>query len=471
MKWLENQRRAAWFILGVSLLHALYNLRLPLYPDEAYYWLWSRHLDFSYYDHPPMVAYLIRLFSFGGGNLFLIRLTTVFCLGVAAWYVYRLARELFGARVAALALVICLLSPAANLGYTLVTPDSPLIMFWAMALYYCYRALFGGRHRDYLLTGLTLGGLLLSKYTSVLFLAFLLLFLLLRRPAQLLKKEPWLALLLAFVLFTPVIYWNAIHHWISFAFQYRHGTSVHYGIRWGEFFQFFGGLFVLFSPVFFAVLLLGLVRVKDYWRDDAKAYIALGVLFPLGFFLYKGLFKKMELNWVAVAVVPGVIFLAWFIDARGLHRTYRLGCGLCVLMMVVMFFPGVFFLPPKLNPHNRLFGYRQAAAEVVRLAHPGETLFADHLTTASILTYYAPGHPRVSVPIPTRPSEFTFWDRKLDFSRMSGLFFASRPREKALRKVFSRVRLVEHFVARAPGYRPRNFYIYRCGETPAAEKP
>lgn len=70
LKWLENQRRAAWFILGVSLLHALYNFFLPFYPDEAYYWLWSRHLDFSYYDHPPMVAYLIRLFSHGGETSF-----------------------------------------------------------------------------------------------------------------------------------------------------------------------------------------------------------------------------------------------------------------------------------------------------------------------------------------------------------------------------------------------------------------
>ena len=462
MKWFRDQRRAAWFIVGVSLLHALYNISLPFYPDEAYYWLWSRHLDFSYYDHPPMVAYLIRLFSFGGDNLFLIRLSTVFCMGVAVWFIYRLALHLRGPRVAALALLIGLLLPATNLGYTLITPDSPLIMFWAMALYYCYLAVSEDRWRDYLLAGLSLGGLLLSKYTSVLFLGFLLLFLLLRRPKRLLQLKPWLALLLAFVVFSPVIYWNANHDWISFSFQYQHGTSGDFGINLKDFLGFFAGLFVIFSPVFFAVLLRGLARVRDYWRDDGLLYIALGTLFPLGFFLYKGLFKKMELNWVAVALVPAVIFLAWFIDNRGLHRTMRIGNWICVLLMLLLFVPSLLFLPAKLNPHNRFFGFKEVATEMSHLIQPGDSLFADYLTSASILTYYLPGHPRVAVPISKRLSQFNFWDRDLDYAQLSGLCLASRKREAALRKVFAQVTLVERFVARAPGLMPQDFYIYRC---------
>lgn len=462
MKWLENPRKAFGFILAVSLVHALYNSLLPLYPDEAYYWLWSRRLDLSYYDHPPMVAYLIRVFSQWGDSPFLVRLTAVFCLGVAAWYIYRLASTLFNGRVGALALVICLLLPGTNAGFTLVTPDSPLLMFWAMALFYCWRAISYERASDYLLAGLSLGGLLLSKYTAVLFLGFLLFYLALRRPSHLLKKEPWLTLLLALAIFSPVVYWNADHNWISFAFQYQHGTSSGSGIHWGRFFEFFGGLFFLFSPVFFAALLIGLSRVREYWRDDGKFYLASGALFPLCFFLYKGLFKKMELNWVAVALVPGVIFLAWFIDSQKLTKTFRAGAVLSLFLVLVMYSPGLFHLPPKANPHNRLFGYQQAAAEVRHLSHPGDNLFADHLTTASILTYYMPGHPRVSVPVPTRLSEFTYWDRDLDFRKLSGLCLASRPRKEALEKVFSKVDLVERFVAQAPGFRPREFYIYRC---------
>lgn len=470
MKWLENPRKALWFILGISLLHSLYNLSLPLFPDEAYYWLWSQRLDLSYYDHPPMVAYLIRLFSFGGDNLFLIRLTTVFCLGIAVWFIYRLARAIFDPQIAALALVVCMLVPATNAGYSLVTPDSPLIMFWAMALYYSYRAIVKERLADYLLAGVSIGGLLLSKYTAVLFLGFLLLFLLVRRPVQLTKKGPWLAILVAVAIFSPVIYWNATHHWISFAFQYHHGTSTHFAIHWGHFFEFFGGLFVLFSPVFFGALLWGFSRIQDYWSDDGKLYLALGTLFPLCFFLYKGLFKKMELNWVAVALVPGVIYLAWFLYSRNLHRTFRIGTGLSLLLLGVMFFPGLFFLPPKLNPHSRFFGYQKAAAEVARLKRPGDTLFADHLTTASTLNYYTVGHPWVSIPTSTRPSEFTFWDQGRDFSSLSGTYLARRPSKDVLSKVFPRVSLAEHFVARASGVKPRDFYIYYCNGSQVSAK-
>jgi len=462
MKWLENPRNAFLFILGISLLHALYNLHLPLHPDEAYYWLWSRYLDLSYYDHPPMIAYLIRLFSLGSDSLFLIRLTTVFCSGIAAWYIYRLAARMFHPRVAALALILSMLLPATNAGFTLVTPDSPLIMFWAMGLYYCYRALFEGRWQNYLLAGLSIGGMLLSKYTAVLFLGFLLLFLVMRQPKQLLKKEPWLALLLAFLLFSPVLYWNAIHDWISFSFQLEHGSSAEFRIRWGKFLEFFGGLFLLFSPVFFAALLAGLARVKDYWRDDRNFYIALGVLFPLCFFLYKGLFKKMQLNWVAVALIPGVIFLAWFIDSRKLQRTFRYGTAICCLLLSVMFLPGLFPLPGNLNPHSRFFGYREAVAETTRLQLPGEAIFADHLSTASILSYYLPGHPRIPVPIQNRTSQFTFWDRDRDFSKLSGLCLASKNRGDELRKVFAQVSLVKTFVAKAPGMQNRTFYFFRC---------
>jgi 4-amino-4-deoxy-L-arabinose transferase-like glycosyltransferase len=463
LKWLERPRNAAWFIVAVSVLHALYNLFLPLYPDEAYYWLWSRHLALSYYDHPPMVAYLIRFFTLGGDNLLLVRLTTVACMGVAAWFIYRLAREMFSPQVAALSLVLCMLLPGTNAGYTLVTPDSPLIMFWAMALYYCWRAITTGRGRDYVAAGVVLGGLLLSKYTSVLFFGFLFLFLLLRRPRLLLRKEPWLAVLLALVLFLPVVVWNAEHGWISFAFQYQHGTDTSFGIHWGRFFEFFGGLFVLFSPVFFAVMLGAAARVKDFWGDDDKFYLVLGFLVPLLFFLYKGLFKKMELNWVAPALLPGGIYLAQVVESYRLRRTFRVGAVVSALLIVVMFFPGLFPFPPKINPHNRLFGYRQGVEEVVRLKQPGDALFADHLTIASIMTYYAPGHPSVMIPIPTRPSEYTYWDRGLDYSKMHGICLATHPREAALQKVFSHVVLLEHFVARAPGFRPKNFYIYRCG--------
>ncbi len=72
----------------MALFGALYNIWLPVHPDEAYYWDWSRHLSLSYYDGPPLMAYLIRISTFllGGATAFSVKLTSVLCATVGAFF-------------------------------------------------------------------------------------------------------------------------------------------------------------------------------------------------------------------------------------------------------------------------------------------------------------------------------------------------------------------------------------------------
>jgi hypothetical protein len=284
-------------LVGYAAVQMVYNLILPVYGDEAYYWVWSKNLQLGYFDHPPMVAYVNALFcTVFGDTLFAVRLATVSCLSGAAVFIYALTARVFTAHSALLALLLFLLTPTANLGFSLHTIDSPLILFWSMALYYGYKAIFGGSRRAYLLTGVGLGAALLSKYTAVLFVGFLGLFLLLTKPRTLLRPHVWMALGVALLLFSPVLVNNFQHGFASFMHQYTHGSATELAIRLDTFGDFFLGQFVVVSPVFMGLLIVTSLKCRCWWSDVQRRYLMLSFLFPLVFFLYKALFKRMELN-------------------------------------------------------------------------------------------------------------------------------------------------------------------------------
>lgn len=450
-------------ILIYSAYHAWYNTRLPLHPDEAYYWLWSRHLALSYFDHPPLIAYLIRLFTLFQSDVFTVRLAAVLCMGVAVLYTYWLAKKIFDERTALYGVAMLLSLPATNMGFTIVTPDAPLMTFWAISMYYSYLALAENTGRYYVLAGISIGLLMLSKYNSVLFLGSLLLFLLFKMPGKLLDAKAWGAIALAFLLFLPVVWWNAQHDWISFAFQYHHGTSQAFRLQFGTFLEFLGGQFLVFGLLFFPLLLWGAFRYRLFFKDTWQFYLFSFFLFPMAFFLYKSFFKKMSLNWGAAAVISGMIICAILVNRLKLKRIFTYGVATSVLMTLLIQFPQLFFLPPRFNMLNRLYGPEQAVEAVQPYIKPGDALFADHLRRASMLSFYTQGHPRVYIPTRSRMSQFNLWDKGVSFGKMKGIYLSRTPKYKELKQIFGSVELLKKMAFHKKGFSKRNYYLYRVG--------
>jgi len=450
-----------FLILIYSVYHAVYNVRLPLHPDEAYYWLWSRHLALSYYDHPPLTAYLIRLFTLFNTSEFTVRLAAVFCMGVATIYTYLLAKKIFNEKTAVYSVVMLVSLPATNMGFTIVTPDAPLMMFWAVSMYYAYLALTENNTAYYILAGISIGFLLLSKYTSILFLGTLFLFLMFKMPKKLLDLKAWGAIAIAFLVFSPVIFWNYQHDWISFAFQYHHGTTDAFRLRFDSFFEFLGGQFLVFGLLFFPLLLWGTLRYRLFYRDLGQFYLFSFFLFPMAFFLYKSLFKKMHLNWGAIAVISGIMLCAYLIDHLKLKKIFAYGVAISFLMTLLIQFPQMFFLPPKFNMLNRLYGPKKAVKQLQRYIKPGDALFADHLRRASMLSFYTKGNPRVFIPTQSRFSQFNLWDKGAPFSKMKGIYFSKIPKYEELKKIFGSAQLLKREVFHREGFKKRTFYVYR----------
>ena len=261
------ERATFWFLLITSLLRLTQLWRVELAPDEAYYWDWSRHLAWGYYDQGPFIAYLIRLTTLlFGTNEFGVRIGVwASCLG-ALICAYILAKRIFSPLAGFLTVVLLAATPLLTVGSLIATYDPPLVFFWALALVFLERALFGaneaGQKRAWLWAGLAVGLGFLSKHTMLLLLPCLLLFLLISPPHRkwLRRPEPYAAFLITLLLYTGVLWWNAHHHWWTFGhLGYLSYKTKHTPLsRLGE---FIGSQALLLGPGLFIACVAAGVQV------------------------------------------------------------------------------------------------------------------------------------------------------------------------------------------------------------------
>lgn len=211
--------------------------RLPVGFDEVYYYLYSRHLDWSYFDHPVMVALTTGLGWWLTGTIapFTLRWGALLLYPLSLWLLYLTGRRLYGERAGTLAVAIASLAPLLWLGFgTLTSPDNGLMLFWSLSLYLAAVEFLPSAHRVHSgggwtyrpswrvgLLGLTLGLAGLSKYHGFILGLGLVAFTLTRRPLWRVWRSPWVGVALGLFVLTlaPLWGWNSQHDWISFRFH------------------------------------------------------------------------------------------------------------------------------------------------------------------------------------------------------------------------------------------------------------
>ena len=311
---MEAWKKIAWGTLALSLVLRLVYLGLPeLIPEEAYYWLYARNLDWGYLDHPPMVAWLIWIgTSLFGHTEFGVRAGALLCWLLAAGFLFELSCRLYSRSVAWLSVGLFAVLPYfISIGFT-ISPDSPLVLCWIAALCFLERALLGGKRLAWYAVGLSVGAGLLSKYTIVLL-----------GPATLLfcwavpslrhwfrRLEPYLAGLIALAAFSPVLYWNSQHDWASFAFQgpRRLAMPVEFSLH-----QYLLDILVLLSPAGWlgAFLLLGgagfwrSTAAQCGWPEDRKKalFILCYLVVPAAVFALYSVRHEPKLNWAGPSLL------------------------------------------------------------------------------------------------------------------------------------------------------------------------
>ena len=296
-------RTTALTVLALVVLRLGAAALTPLTFDEAYYWMWSKHLAGGYYDHPPMVAVVIRLGTMLAGDTELgVRLVSILLALPMSWAVYRSAEILFGGRrVAATAAILLNVTLMAAVGTMIVTPDAPLLVAASFVLFFLAKVLETGRGAWWLAVGVAVGAALLSKYTAMFFGPAILIWLAavpkLRR--WFLSPWPYLGGLVAFAIFSPVILWNADHHWVSFIKQI--GRARIEDFRPAFIAELIPTQIAFATPL---VWILGSMGLYALFRRNSGALAARALVSAtfwtiVLYFVWHSLHARVEANWFA----------------------------------------------------------------------------------------------------------------------------------------------------------------------------
>ncbi len=307
------------FCLGVivfALVLRIVYLGLPaLLEEEAYYWNYGQHLAMGYLDHPPMVALLNRIgTAVFGTSEFGVRIGAIFCWLVTACFTYLLTRSLYDRLTAFRSVMLLSILPVFFLVGMMMTPDAPLTACWSAVIYFLYRAFLLERPYAWLGVGIFLGLGMFSKYTIALLGPAIVLFMLIdsRGRKWFFRPWPYLAALIALAIFSPVIIWNAQHHWASFLFQSERRVT---GMTDFATPVLVGQIFLLLTPAGVLGFIAFLVHGRGGMDKRRFLFFLLLIVVPLSVFLFFSLSKEVKLNWTGPLWLALVPYLAYTFGA------------------------------------------------------------------------------------------------------------------------------------------------------------
>src|SRR4051794_9346707 len=404
----------------MTAMRLVYASVMDLRTDEAYYWTWSKENVLSFLDHPPMIAWFIRLGTtlFGDTNLG-VRFAGILAMAVTqlllADIVRRVTRDVR-------AVILAALLPEAALYYGLlmakVAPDIAAIPFALAMIWALVRLAESKDGRWWLAAGLFGGLALLSKFTVVMLLPAVAAFLLVPtwRSRWLTSPYPWCGALIALAVFSPVLIWNAQHDWVSFRFQLVRATAPRdFSFRTlGDYIGLqLGQVGFVLLPV--TLCALTLTAWRGYRRREPVAILlSTAVLVPFLYFLWKSLTLRIGDTWpmfmwpiAFAAVAINVVTLpqeGWPTSMiRSTVRWARVAVVTGIAMVVLVF---LYYVAAPWNflgradPIGSKAGYQQVAARVEQeLAKTGATWIAtsDYRTYAMMRWFFRGRVPVIQV--------------------------------------------------------------------------
>ncbi|UFS92737.1 glycosyltransferase family 39 protein [Bradyrhizobium daqingense] len=366
----------------MTVLRIVYASAIELRTDEAYYWTWSKESALSFLDHPPGIAWLIRFGTAIFGDTPLgVRFGGIVAMLVTQLLLADIVRRL---TCDARAVLFAVLMPEAALYYGLlmakVAPDVAMIPFAVAMMWSLVRLAQGGDGRWWLAAGLFAGLSMLSKLTAIMFAPAVAAFLLVPdwRWRWLRSPYPYLAVLVAIAVFSPVLIWNAQHDWASFRFQGVRATA-NYGISLRTIGDYIGLQFGLVGFVMLPVVLSGLVMTawRGYrTREPVAILLSTAVLVPFVYFFFKSLTLRVGDTWPMfmwpVGFAAAAINLWTMTKERWSERMIRsslfwantaVASGIAFVVIVFLYYvaaPWNFL--GKLDPIGAEAGYEQVAA-------------------------------------------------------------------------------------------------------------
>jgi 4-amino-4-deoxy-L-arabinose transferase-like glycosyltransferase len=392
--------------------------------DEAHYALYGLHLDWSYFDHPPLIGWLqAAALQFGDSDL-AMRVVPILLFVLTSLVLYRVTLVLFPHETPWIAFIsVALLHSGAMLqliGLAML-PDTPLLLLGLLVLWTLHSIMIKGRVSHWLWLGVLLGLAALSKYTAITLLATIALALLLNKQwRQLLTPWPWVAMIVSGVLILPILFWNYRHDWISFLYQLHHGTGKP---SWelSRFLLSQAAQLIAYGP---GIVCFGLLAIFSALgqRREPSVWLCLSLSLPiLLLFGWGGGYEMTLPHWTSLGWAGLAPLTAYWLNRHWSSLWLRIGVGISVtysvLLLVLIFSLFKFnWMPFKdnENPLRDLYGWKQAAQRGEQLRQQMSTgqstaplLFTDNWTYGSRLAWYA--RPAKVQIVDNRYDQFDVW--------------------------------------------------------------
>jgi 4-amino-4-deoxy-L-arabinose transferase-like glycosyltransferase len=357
---------------------------VPITVDEAYYVDWARHLQPGYLDHPPLVAWLLAVpLRLLGPSAAAVRLPAILLQAGTTLLAASLARALAGGRAAVALALVLQATPVFSLGATLMTPDAPLAFAWAGALWSVERAF--RLHRSWFLAaGAFLGLAALSKLTAGL-LGLALLAALAATPdgrRALAGPWPWAGAVIALAVASPMLAWNAVHGWPSFAFQLAHGARGR-SFSALDLARSIGAQAGYVSPLLLVLAAGAALRALPAPRSPAIAGLAFSAAPVIALFTAAAAFTPGALpHWPAPGWLSACVLLS-VAGGRLLRPALVVGFAAIAALLLFLLAP----LPLPAGPLDELRGWREGAA-AARAAAGDARLAATHWIVLGQIGWY-----------------------------------------------------------------------------------
>lgn len=410
--------------------------------DTYYYWEWSRHLALSYYDGSPMIAYFIKLSNMlFGTTLFSLSIIGVVTAALTSGIIYKTARLFLSKEASVVAMLSWLTAPLVTMDIlTETTYDTPLTLFWALTLYYTVKFIKTNQTKELYLIGASAGLMMLSKYTSIVLIFALLIFLVSTSYRSVFKsKHFYFAMLIAVLIFSPVLIWNYQHQWQSFIYQL---TSHQLSTATNPFYNALRTYLIMFIPslnfMLLPPLLVGRLNSGDKKELIVKLCWIICITF-ICFYVYTASKAEIRIFWLAPYLISGSLLFAYCFETLQYRKTAYSIIALYALISICVLVDNTYkhsyTVSKKLTSYNLINDFNTA------YPHLPNTILTSGWFEARML-FFLKGHPEVyTLGCDAAENQYAFWSTDVkkkiaDKTLKEAVYIDSYDRKSCLKQYF-----------------------------------
>jgi len=301
--------------------------------------------------------------------------------------------------LAFLSVILLNLTLFAHIYAITIVPDTPLIFFWLLVVYSVQERLITGNQNWWYLAGVGLGFGLVSKYTAVVIIGAIFFFFLFssKYRKELLSPYPYLAIIIGFLIFAPVIYWNYERGWASFLFQSAERADTVRSLRITYILQLFASQLFILSPLIFVYLFKGFSSTIKNWKTTLNLHLYFwSSIVIIGGFTLVSLTSLVKMNWLLPGFLPliAIIVIQYpesFINPKKLVRVGA-WCSILIILVghLILVVPNI-----PLGNGNTWSGWEDAAERVYEIQQQNGGnekvfIFSNGYKAASLIKFYLP---------------------------------------------------------------------------------